>query len=99
MHCSNIPAHKKDIYGNEALNENNLIWKSLKILKKYPSMGIMCDVALDPYTLTGRDGVVIGNKIDNDETIKVLVKQSLLHSQYGCDVIAPSDMMDGRVGL
>ena len=59
----------------------------------------MCDVALDPYTSHGHDGILIKNKIDNDETIKVLVKQSLLQAEMGCDVIAPSDMMDGRIGI
>ena len=58
----------------------------------------MCDVALDPYTSHGHDGIIIKNKIDNDETIKILVKQALLQAKMGCDVIAPSDMMDGRVG-
>ena len=59
----------------------------------------MCDVALDPYTSHGHDGVIINNKINNDETIKILIKQSLLQAEMGCDVIAPSDMMDGRIGM
>ena len=59
----------------------------------------MCDVALDPYTSHGHDGIVVKGKIDNDETIKILIKQSLLQAKMGCDVIAPSDMMDGRIGL
>ena len=59
----------------------------------------MCDVALDPYTSHGHDGILIKGKIDNDETIKILIKQSLLQAKMGCDVIAPSDMMDGRIGL
>ena len=59
----------------------------------------MCDVALDPYTSHGHDGVIINKKIDNDKTIKILVKQALLQAEMGCDVIAPSDMMDGRVGV
>ena len=58
----------------------------------------MCDVALDPYTSHGHDGIIINNEIDNDKTIKILIKQSLLQAKMGCDVIAPSDMMDGRVG-
>ena len=58
----------------------------------------MCDVALDPYTIHGHDGVIKNNYVDNDETVKILVKQSILQAQMGCDVIAPSDMMDGRVG-
>ena len=94
------PDSKKDNLGTEALNPNNLICRDIKyIKKKYPDIGIMCDVALDPYTSHGHDGVILNNKIDNDETIKILVKQSLLQAKMGCDVIAPSDMMDGRVGI
>jgi len=93
------PTKKKNEIGSEALNPNNLICKSLRFIKKnYPEIGIMCDVALDPYTSHGHDGVIIKNKIDNDETIKILIKQALLQAKMGCDIIAPSDMMDGRVG-
>ncbi len=93
-----IPNSKKDKNGTEALNPNNLICKSLKKIKKeFPDIGVMCDVALDPYTSHGHDGIIVNNKIDNDETIKVLTKQAILQAQMGCDVIAPSDMMDGRV--
>jgi len=93
------PKNKKDRFGTEALNENNLICKSLKFIKKrYSGIGVMCDVALDPYTSHGHDGVIVNKKIDNDKTIKILVKQALLQAEMGCDVIAPSDMMDGRVG-
>jgi len=90
----------KDTNGSEALNENNLVSKAIiKIKKKYKNkIGIMCDVALDPYTSHGHDGLLNNNEILNDETIKVLIKQSLLQAQMGCDVIAPSDMMDGRIG-
>ena len=90
----------KDINGSEALNEDNLVSKAIiKIKKKYKNkIGIMCDVALDPYTSHGHDGLLKKNEILNDETIKILVKQSLLQAQMGCDVIAPSDMMDGRIG-
>ena len=96
-HISN---NKKDNIGSEALNPNNLICKSLRLIKKkYSDIGVMCDVALDPYTSHGHDGVIINNKIDNDATIKILVKQALLQAEMGCDVIAPSDMMDGRVGV
>ncbi len=91
---------KKDRFGTEALNENNLICESLRFIKKkYPDIGVMCDVALDPYTTHGHDGVIINNKIDNDKTIKILINQALLQAKMGCDVIAPSDMMDGRVGV
>ena len=90
----------KDINGSEALNEDNLVSKAIiKIKKKYKNkIGIMCDVALDPYTSHGHDGLLKKNEILNDETIKILIKQSLLQAQMGCDVIAPSDMMDGRIG-
>ena len=94
------PKNKKDNFGTEALNENNLICKSLKFIKKrYSGIGVMCDVALDPYTSHGHDGILVNKKIDNDKTIKILVKQALLQAEMGCDVIAPSDMMDGRVGV
>ncbi len=91
----------KDKFGSEALNEDNLVCKSiLNIKKKYKNkIGIMCDVALDPYTTHGHDGLLEKGEILNDETNKVLIKQSVLQAQMGCDVIAPSDMMDGRVGL
>ena len=94
-----ISKKKKDKMGNEALNPNNLICKSIRLIKKkFPSIGVMCDVALDPYTSHGHDGILINNKIDNDKTIKILVKQAILQADMGCDVIAPSDMMDGRIG-
>ena len=93
------PDFKKDKNGTEALNSNNLVCRGLKIIKKkFPEIGVMCDVALDPYTSHGHDGVIINNQIDNDQTIKILVKQALLQARMGCDVIAPSDMMDGRIG-
>ena len=91
---------KKNSRGSEALNKNNLVCKALRSLKKknYKEIGFMCDVALDPYTNHGHDGILKNNYVDNDETIKVLIKQSLLQAEMGCDVIAPSDMMDGRIG-
>jgi porphobilinogen synthase len=90
---------KKNELGTEALNENNLVCKAiLQIKKKYKNeIGIMCDVALDPYTSHGHDGLIKNNEIINDETIDVLVNQSLLQAKIGCDVLAPSDMMDGRI--
>ena len=90
----------KNPLGSEALNENNLVCKAIRYIKKrYKNeIGIMCDVALDPYTSHGHDGLLKKSKIVNDETINVLVKQSLLQASMGCDVIAPSDMMDGRIG-
>ena len=91
---------RKDAKGKEALNKNNLICKALRFLKKQfkDDIGIMCDVALDPYTSHGHDGILNNNKIHNDLTIEVLVKQSLLQAEMECDIIAPSDMMDGRIG-
>jgi len=96
--CINL--NKKNITGKEALNKNNLICKTLKSLKKEfkNDIGIMCDVALDPYTSHGHDGIIKDKKIDNDLTIDILVKQSVLQAQMECDIIAPSDMMDGRIG-
>ena len=90
----------KDELGTESLNENNLVCKAiLEIKKKYKNkIGIMCDVALDPYTSHGHDGLIRSSKILNDETIEVLINQSLLQAEMGCDVLAPSDMMDGRIG-
>ena len=90
----------KNSLGSEALNENNLVCKAIRYIKKrYKNeIGIMCDVALDPYTSHGHDGLLKNNIIVNDETINILVKQSLLQASMGCDVIAPSDMMDGRIG-
>ena len=91
--------NKKDHVGSEALNRNNLVCKALRLIKKKnKEIGIMCDVALDPYTSHGHDGILKKNYVDNDQTIKVLIKQSVLQADMGCDVIAPSDMMDGRIG-
>ena len=94
------PQNKKDKNGIEALNENNLVCRAIKYIKKRfnNDVGIMCDVALDPYTSHGHDGLLKSNYVVNDKTVEVLIKQSLLQAQMGCDVIAPSDMMDGRVG-
>jgi len=95
----NISISKKNNKGSEALNKNNIICKALKLIKKnYKEIGIMCDVALDPYTIHGHDGVIKNNYVNNDETVKILVEQSILLAEMGCDVIAPSDMMDGRIG-
>ena len=95
----NTPTSKKNAKGSEALNKNNLVCKALRLIKKnYKEIGLMCDVALDPYTTHGHDGILKNNYVDNDETVKVLIKQSILQAKMGCDVIAPSDMMDGRIG-
>ena len=95
----NTPLSKKDKNGTEALNKNNLVCKALRLVKKnFDEIGLMCDVALDPYTSHGHDGLLKKNYVDNASTVKILVKQSLLQARMGCDVIAPSDMMDGRIG-
>ena len=91
---------KKNLLGTESLNEDNLVCKALQIIKKRykNNIGVMCDVALDPYTSHGHDGLLNSGYVLNDETIEVLINQSLLQAQMGCDVLAPSDMMDGRIG-
>ena len=91
---------KKNDIGTEALNEDNLVCKAVRYIKKrYKNeIGIMCDVALDPYTSHGHDGLIKSGYVLNDETIEVLISQSLLQAEIGCDVLAPSDMMDGRIG-
>jgi porphobilinogen synthase len=90
----------KNEIGTEALNEDNLVCKAIQYIKKrYKNeIGIMCDVALDPYTSHGHDGLIKSGYVLNDETIEVLINQSLLQAKIGCDVLAPSDMMDGRIG-
>ena len=94
------PKKKKDYFGSEALNENNLVCRATRYIKKRfkNDIGIMCDVALDPYTSHGHDGLLKDNYVLNDKTIEILKKQSLIQAEMGCDVIAPSDMMDGRIG-
>ena len=91
---------KKNDIGTEALKEDNLVCKAIRYIKKrYKNeIGIMCDVALDPYTSHGHDGLIKSGYVLNDETIEVLINQSLLQAEIGCDVLAPSDMMDGRIG-
>jgi porphobilinogen synthase len=85
--------------GGEATNPDNLTCRAVRAIKKaVPDIGIMCDVALDPYTSHGHDGLIRNGVIANDETIQVLVRQAIIQAEAGCDVIAPSDMMDGRVG-
>ena len=91
---------KKNHLGTEALNEDNLVCKAIQLIKKkYKNqIGIMTDVALDPYTSHGHDGLLKSGYVLNDETVSILINQSLLQAQMGCDVLAPSDMMDGRIG-
>jgi porphobilinogen synthase len=89
----------RDETGSEALNPNNLVCQSVRAIKKeFPDLGVLCDVALDPFTSHGHDGLIEDGRILNDETVAVLVRQALVQAEAGCDVIAPSDMMDGRVG-
>jgi len=93
------PNIKKNPLGTEAFNENNLVCQTIrKIKKNNPKIGIMCDVALDPYTDHGHDGLLKNKEILNDETVKILLKQAKLQAEMGCDILAPSDMMDGRIG-
>ena len=85
--------------GREAVNSGNLVCRAVRAIKKaVPQIGILCDVALDPYTSHGHDGLIIGDDVANDETIEVLVRQALVQAEAGCDILGPSDMMDGRVG-
>ena len=89
----------RDDEGSEALNPDNLVCRAIRAIKKeVPEIGVLCDVALDPYTSHGHDGLLNDGVILNDETVAVLVRQALVQAEAGCDVIAPSDMMDGRVG-
>ena len=95
-----IESSKKDEKGLEALNKSNFIVQSInKIKKEFPELILIADVALDPYTDHGHDGILINNEVANDETVEVLIEQSILLAEAGADIIAPSDMMDGRIGL
>ena len=88
----------KDAKGSNAIDNKNLVCRSIKAVKKeFPDLGIITDVALDPFTDHGHDGLIINEEVHNDETLKVLGKQALVQAEAGCDMIAPSDMMDGRV--
>jgi porphobilinogen synthase len=85
--------------GAEATNPHNVVCRAVRTIKeKVPEIGVLCDVALDPYTDHGHDGVLAGGDVTNDETLEILVRQALVQAEAGCDIIAPSDMMDGRVG-
>jgi len=93
------PASLKTEDGREALNSNNLVCRAVRAIKQVvPQIGVMCDVALDPYTSHGHDGLLRDGDVHNDTTIEMLVRQSLVQVEAGCDIIAPSDMMDGRIG-
>ncbi len=98
-----FPATDSDLKtpdGEEAVNPDNLVCRAVRAVKEryHDKIGIICDVALDPYTTTGQDGLVRNGYVVNDETVEVLCEQSLVQARAGCDVIAPSDMMDGRIG-
>lgn len=89
----------RDDNGSEALNPDNLVCKTVRAIKsEFPDLGVLCDVALDPFTSHGHDGLIEDGRILNDETVAVLMRQALVQAEAGCDIIAPSDMMDGRVG-
>jgi porphobilinogen synthase len=93
------PQERKSPDGEEALNPENLVCRAVRAVKKaLPELGVLCDVALDPFTTHGHDGVVRQGQVANDETVEILCRQALVQADAGCDVIAPSDMMDGRVG-
>jgi porphobilinogen synthase len=93
------PAERKTADGEEAVNPENLVCRSVRAVKQaLPGLGVMCDVALDPYTTHGHDGVLRQGYVANDETVEILCRQALVQAEAGCDVIAPSDMMDGRIG-
>ncbi len=95
----NTPTRLRTPDGREAFNPDNLVCQAVRaIAKAVPDIGIMCDVALDPYTSHGHDGLMEGSEIVNDATLEALVKQALVQAEAGCDIIAPSDMMDGRIG-
>ena len=90
---------QRDETGSEALNPDNLVCRAIRAIKKeVPEIGVLCDVALDPFTSHGHDGLLRDGVVLNDETVAVLVNQALVQAEAGCDIIAPSDMMDGRVG-
>ena len=94
-----IDGEKKDARGSEATNPEGLVCRAVKAMKDAaPEVGIMCDVALDPFTDHGHDGLIENGRILNDASVERLVEQSLIQAEAGCDVIAPSDMMDGRIG-
>jgi porphobilinogen synthase len=94
-----VPTTLKSEDGDEAVNAENLVCRAVAAVKRaHPGLGIMCDVALDPFTTHGHDGIVRQGYVENDATVAILVRQALVQAAAGCDVIAPSDMMDGRVG-
>lgn len=94
-----IDPARKDETGSEALNPDGLVPQAIKTIKDAaPNVGVICDVALDPFTTHGHDGVLEGDYVANDATVETLIEQALIQAEAGCDVVAPSDMMDGRIG-
>ena len=92
-------ASRRDEQASEAYNPNNLVCRAVRAIKSsVADIGVICDVALDPYTSHGHDGLLIDGEIDNDRTVEVLIRQALTQAEAGCDILAPSDMMDGRIG-
>ena len=95
-----IPSDRKTPDAREACNPENLVCRAVRAVRAaHPDIGIVCDAALDPFNSDGHDGIVVEGRIDNDSTLEVLARQSVVQAQAGCDVIAPSDMMDGRIGV
>lgn len=97
----NIEQNLKDAKGSESLNYNGIVPRAISMIKReFPELGVMTDIALDPYTSHGQDGIVDDNGyVLNDETVEILKKQALIHAEMGVDIVAPSDMMDGRIGV
>ena len=94
-----VEQSKKSLMAEEAYNPNGLVQRAVRALKSaYPELGVLTDIALDPYTIHGQDGIVDEDYVLNDVTSEILVKQALSHAQAGADIVAPSDMMDGRIG-
>jgi porphobilinogen synthase len=94
-----VEPHLKTLEGHEAINPNNLVCRTLRRIKKaHPALGVICDVALDPFSSHGHDGICRGGRVINDESVAVLCRQAVVQAEAGCDIVAPSDMMDGRVG-
>ncbi len=94
-----VPANLKSEEGDEACNPDNVVCRAVRAIKKaVPEIGVLCDAALDPFTSHGQDGLVRNGYVVNDESVDVLVRQSMIQAEAGCDIIAPSDMMDGRIG-
>lgn len=94
-----VPKSLRDDDASEALNPENLVCRALRQITYHaPQMGTIADVALDPYTIHGHDGLIINGRVDNDETVAVLCRQALIQAEAGAHILAPSDMMDGRIG-